>query len=182
MIGVSALSVLLAAYPTLLSWSGQGVEWNWVRHSPRVERMSMAAQADATAVQSIIEAHPLDWGGVWAEGDGIAVATVTRDVPAATAYLRALDISGPLRVVQVVRSYGELEALVITLSDGLNGDWGPVVMFGPQYSRNAVIVEMQWPDPRMLLRLRDIARSGVIGHWSPGVRPQLHLATADLRP
>lgn len=179
--GVLAVATLvIAVYPFALAASGHGVDWYWWMSSPPGTRTSAETQHNAMAVQHLMELHPADWGGIWVEGEGLGVNTVTRSVPTATAYLRDLGITGELNVRKVEYSIPELEALTLRISETLGKHWGPVIMLGPVYSRDAVVVEMQWPDPRILGMLRDISPKAVLARWVPGPKPQLVTVSAPI--
>lgn len=167
------LLLVIAIYPYALSWAGQAVPWRWTFSAPQPGRAYAAAMANVSTMQGIIDRHPSEWGGMYVEGDGIVVLTVTRSTAVARHYLAGLGIKGAVSIHKASRSVEALYALERQVRAKLRNGWGPVVTFGPRYSLNALVVEMQWPDPFMLKRLHDIAPDGVVALWRP--EPQPHM-------
>ena len=171
-LSLAALLLVIVTYPSALSWVGQGVPWRWAFASPQAGRTHAAAMANVFSMQGIIDKHPSEWGGLYVEGDGIVVLTVTRSTDVARRYLAGLGIKDAVTIHKAARSVWALDALQQRVRANLRDGWGPVVSFGPQYSLNVIVVEMQWPDPFMLKRLHDVAPDGVIALWRPGPTPQ----------
>lgn len=170
----------VGAYPLAFEMAGQGVHWDWVSFQGLTAGHPVGIEKNATLVEEkFLGEHPDQWGGAYVDRDVFVVLTVSRTVEVATRLLRSAGVTGSLDVRRVSRSMANLQELTAEVDPALSN----VLSVGPLYSRNVVVVRMQWPNPSTLSALRAVASDGsIVAQFDPSPHARLNMRSPRPRP